>query len=144
MGQPFVHPLRVRFGECDPQGVVFNAHYLAYLDISMTELWREAFGSYAAMQDRGFDIVVAEAQLRFRSSARFDDVLSLAVAVEHLGNTAIITRHTISRDGEAVVEAMLRHVMVELDTLVKTPIPDFLRAGLTPWLVPPEPAGSSQ
>jgi acyl-CoA thioester hydrolase len=143
MGRPFVHPLRVRFGECDPQGVVFNAHYLAYLDLSMTELWRAAFGSYVAMTDRGFDIVVAEAQLRFRSSARFDDELSLAVAVEHLGNTSIITRHLISRNGEAVVEGMLRHVMVELETLVKTPIPDFLRNGLTPWLVPPEPADRS-
>lgn len=143
MGQPFVHHLRVRFGECDPQGVVFNAHYLAYLDLSMTELWRAAFGSYVAMTDRGFDIVVAEAQLRFRSSARFDDELSLAVAVEHLGNTSIITRHSISRNGEVVVEGMLRHVMVELETLVKTPIPDFLRDGLAPWLVPAEPAGRS-
>jgi acyl-CoA thioester hydrolase len=140
MGKPFVHPLRVRFGECDPQGVVFNAHYLAFLDLSMTELWRAAFGSYVAMTDRGFDIVVAEAQLRFRSSARFDDELSLAVAVEHLGTTSIVTRHSISRNGDPVVDGMLRHVMVELETLAKTPIPDWLRAGLTPWLVLPEAA----
>ena len=53
--------LRVRYGECDPQGVVFNAHYLAYFDTSITELWRAAFGSYQAMLDRGVDIVLAEA-----------------------------------------------------------------------------------
>ena len=28
----FVHELRVRYGECDPQGIVFNANYLAYFD----------------------------------------------------------------------------------------------------------------
>ena len=31
---PFTHRLRVRFGECDPQNIVFNAHYLAYADIA--------------------------------------------------------------------------------------------------------------
>ena len=39
------HVLRVRFGECDPQGIVFNAHYVAYFDVALTELWREALGS---------------------------------------------------------------------------------------------------
>lgn len=52
MGEPFAHRLRVRYAECDAQGVVFNAHYLTYLDVSITELWRAAFGSYAAMVDR--------------------------------------------------------------------------------------------
>ena len=37
----FRHPIRVRYNECDPQGHVFNANYLAYFDIAMTELWRE-------------------------------------------------------------------------------------------------------
>ena len=57
-------------------GVVFNAHYLAYFDVSITELWRAAFGGYQAMLDRGIDMVVAEAQLRFHASARFDDELT--------------------------------------------------------------------
>jgi len=35
---PFVHPLRVRYGECDPQQIVFNANYFAYFDVAMTEL----------------------------------------------------------------------------------------------------------
>ncbi len=64
----FSYPLRVRYAECDPQGVVFNSHYLAYFDIDMTELWRAAFGGYGVMIDRGIDLVVAEAQLRFRAS----------------------------------------------------------------------------
>ena len=71
--EPFVHTLRVRYGECDAQGVLFNAHYLAYVDDTITELWRAAFGSYATMLRRGIDIVVAEANLRFRGGARFDE-----------------------------------------------------------------------
>jgi len=64
MGEPFRHRLRPRYAECDAQGVVFNAHYLAYLDISMTELWRAAFGGYGEMLAKGVDMVVAEAALR--------------------------------------------------------------------------------
>ena len=51
MPNAFRHPLRVRFHECDPQGIVFNANFLAYADIAMTELYREMFGSWKAVTD---------------------------------------------------------------------------------------------
>ena len=44
MGEPFRYRQRVRYHECDPQGVVFNAQLPAYFDIAMTELWREVGG----------------------------------------------------------------------------------------------------
>lgn len=135
MGAPFAHTLRVRYAECDPQGVVFNAHYLAYFDTSITELWRAALGSYQAMMDRGVDLVVAEAQLRFRTPARFDDELTLEVAVTQMGNTAITSSHRISRGSDLVVEGMLRHVVVDREKLRKTAIPDWLRDQLGPWTV---------
>jgi acyl-CoA thioester hydrolase len=135
MPEPFIHHLRVRFAECDPQGVVFNSHYLAYVDVGITELWRAAFGSYQTMLDRGLDVVVAEAKLRFRSPARFDDELRLEVAVTHLGNTSIISQHRICREQELLVEIEIRHVTVDRATLGKQPIPDWLRDGLAPWAV---------
>jgi acyl-CoA thioester hydrolase len=135
MGAPFAHTLRVRYSECDPQGVVFNAHYLAYFDITITELWRAAFGSYQAMIDRGVDVVVGEAQLRFRTPARFDDELTLEVAVTRMGTTSITSSHRISRGADLVVEGVLRHVLVDCETLSKTAIPDWLRDQLTPWTV---------
>ena len=135
MGRPLVHGVRVRYGECDLQGIVFNAHYLSYFDTSITELWRAACGSYQAMLDRGVDIVLAEARLRFLKPARFDDELTLAIAVTHIGNTSVLTQHTASCAGEVVAEGELRHVLVDRQTVVKTPLPDWLRAGLEPWRV---------
>ena len=135
MGEPFVHELRVRYAECDAQGVVFNAHYLAFTDIGMTELWRVAFGSYDAMLEKGFDIVVADAQLRFLGPARFDDLLTVEVEVARLGNTSIVTNHRFNRDGEQLAEVAIRHVFVERDTASTTPIPDWARQGLAPWTV---------
>ena len=140
MGERFTHSVRVRYAECDAQGVVFNAHYLAYFDMNITELWRAAFGSYQSMLDRGVDLVVAEARLRFRSPARFDQEITLEAGVARLGTTSISTDHYVVRDGELLVEGVLRHVVVDSATLRKTPIPDWLRAGLQAWVVEGDPA----
>jgi acyl-CoA thioester hydrolase len=135
VGEFFRHQLRVRYAECDPQGVVFNAHYLAYFDTNINELLRAALGSYQAMLDRDVDIVVAEAQIRFRSPAHFEEELTLEIGVTRLGESSITTQHRISRDGRLVAEGMLRHVMVGRQTLTKTAIPDWLRERLAPWTI---------
>lgn len=134
-GEPLRYELLVRYGECDPQGVVFNANYLAYFDNSINELVRAACGSYQVMLDRGVDMVVAEAQLRFKAPARFDEQLEVEIGLTHLGTTSIVSEHRISRDGELLVEGTLRHVMVDPAALAKTPIPDWLREALAPWVV---------
>ena len=127
----FTHRLRVRFGECDPQNIVFNAHYLAYADIALTELQREAFGSYAQMiETHGVDLVVAEAQVRYLVPARFDDLLDLTLTVASLGTTSMMLRFEIAREREALVDGELRYVFVDARTWVKAPIPDGLRAAL--------------
>jgi acyl-CoA thioester hydrolase len=136
MAEPFATAIRVRYAECDFQGVVFNSHYLAYVDVAITELWRSVVGGYQQMLDRGVDMVVAESRLRFHAPARFDDELRLEVVVAALGRTSIHTRHRICRGPELLVEVEMRHVVVDLTTLRKTPIPDWLRAGLAPWSDP--------
>lgn len=129
---PFVHRLRVRYAECDPQGVVFNAQYLAFADHALTELWRELFGGYAAMLERGVDVVVAEARVRFRTPARFDEELDVAVTVAHLGTTSMTLHDTMTRpaDGASVAEVEVRYVWVERSTGAKTPLPDWAREPL--------------
>ena len=128
---PFKHPLRVRFHECDPQGIVFNANFLAYADIAMTELYREAFGSWQdAMAAGGVDMVVAEANVRFFAPLHFDDEVELIVIVTNLGTTSTTTIVAVERDGTPHAEVMLRHVVVDPETRQKAPIPDALKVGL--------------
>ena len=126
----FEHELRVRYGECDPQGIVFNANYLLYFDVAFTELWRAAVGPWQDMVERGVDAVVAEANVRFRAPARYDDVLALRAWIEELGTTSMTTRIDVTRDGAVLVEGQLRHVCVDTQTWGKTAIPDWIREGL--------------
>ena len=73
MPAPFVHELRVRYGECDPQGIVFNANYLLYFDVAFAELWRAAVGPWQDMVTRGVldmrDIASPTAGFGFRAES---------------------------------------------------------------------------
>lgn len=140
MGEPFTHVLRVRYGECDPQGVVFNANYFAYFDVALTELWRAAVGPYREMMDRGVDMVVANASARYLAPARFDDELAIDVAVTHLGNTSMVTRMTVRRHGTVVVEGEMRHVFIDTRTKRKVSVPDDYRRRLERHLAKAEEA----
>jgi acyl-CoA thioester hydrolase len=130
LAEPFAHELRVRYGECDPQGIVFNANYLLYFDVAFTELWREAVGPWQDMVARGVDAVVAHAEIDFRAPARYDDVLTLRCQVERLGRTAITTRIDVLRGEQLLVRGTLRHVCVSTDDWMKTDVPGWVREGL--------------
>jgi acyl-CoA thioester hydrolase len=126
---PFRHQLRVRYNECDPQGVVFNANYLTYFDLTITELWRE-LGGYQAMVEAGVDLVVAEASVRYLSALRFDDEFEVRATIAKLGDTSMKTEVILARNGEPVAEGELRHVFVESGGGAKAPIPEPIRSGL--------------
>ncbi len=132
---PFSHQLRVRYGECDAQGIVFNANYLAYVDVALTELWRAAFGSYETMVEGGVDTVVHEANLLFRASARFDDLVAIEGGFEPPGRTSAVLRLAFKREQELLVEARLRYVFVDGKSWQKTEIPGWVREGLAPYIL---------
>ena len=128
----FQHRLRVRYGECDPQGVVFNAHYFSYFDVAMTEFHREVIGRYSELSDSGVEMVVAEARARYHAPARFDDEIDVAVAPRRVGNTSLTVELAVSRAGELLVEGELRYVFVDAASKTKRPIPPDVRQALEP------------
>jgi acyl-CoA thioester hydrolase len=132
VAEPFRHRLRVRWSECDLQGVVFYPNYLAYFDHALTELWREAVGPYAQITDLGIDLLVAEAQIRYLASARFDDEVEIVAAITRLGTSSMTMELTVGRtaDGVLLAEGQLRHVFVRPDNFEKREMPPEVREGL--------------
>lgn len=108
------------YSECDPQGVVFNACYLDYQDVAMTELHREALGPYKDLVEAGLQMVVAEASLRFLRSAEFDDQLELSLWLTRLGNTSMTTNLAVRKAGEVLVEVVVRYVFVDAAKRIKS------------------------
>jgi acyl-CoA thioester hydrolase len=128
----FVHRLRVRYVECDMQGIVFNAHYYTWMDLAHTEWIRERLGPLDVLHGYGVDVVVAESSARFRASARFDQEVDIEVGLESLTTTSMTTVHTFRHDGQLLAEGRIRHVCVDRDTFTKTPWPDDVRAAFAP------------
>jgi acyl-CoA thioester hydrolase len=134
---PLVHRLRVRYVECDMQGIVFNAHYYTWMDIAHTELVRAVLGPLDVLHGLGVDVVVAESSARYWSSARFDDEIDIEVRLTSLTTTSMTTVHTFRRGETPLAEGTVRHVCVDQQPWTKTPWPDDVRAAFAPLL----PAG---
>ena len=132
MAEALRHSVRVRYNECDPQGIVFNANYLAYFDVAITELWRP-LGGYAEMVEAGTDLLVAEAVVRSLAPLRFDDEVDLVGRGVRLGTTSITTELAVERDHQSAAEGQIRHVFVDLSTRTPTAMPASVRAGLEPF-----------
>ena len=86
MSEPFRFLLRVRYGECDAQGVVFNARWSEYVDVAITEYTRAVFGTLDAAVAGEWQVV--KQTLQWRASARYDDVLEIRVQTSALGTTS--------------------------------------------------------
>jgi len=74
MSKDFTYLIRVRYGECDAQNVVFNPRYAEYVDIASTEYIRHIWGGYDQLIASGMDMQVVSMKLDWSASAKFDDV----------------------------------------------------------------------
>ena len=90
------------------------------------------------------DVMVAEATLRYRESARFDDELDIRMWVTRVGTTAVVISFAFDRvaDGALLVEGELRQVFVDGTTYEKREMPERIREGVTRYRVEePEQVG---
>lgn len=120
---------RVRYGECDQQGIVFNAHYMAYIDDAVDCWLRELDPEFET--NRGWEVTVKRSEIVWDGPARFGDVLTLDLAVSRWGNTSLDVSVRGHVAGRAVVEATMTYVVVGHDDFVPVAIPAELRAHLS-------------
>jgi acyl-CoA thioester hydrolase len=121
----FAHRLRVRWAELDPQRIVFNANYLMYFDVALSEYMRAIGFKYPdGLAKYGCDIVAANASLDFRDSARYDDELLVTARVDYLGRTSLRFRMGCFRDETLLVEGRLVYVNVTLGEHRPAPLPE--------------------
>jgi acyl-CoA thioester hydrolase len=118
--------IRVRYNECDVQGIVFNANYLVYVDETVDRWITDTIGEDA------IDMVVKKATVEWASPARRGEVLELVPAVTRWGNTSFDLTVTGSVGDRPVFVATLLYVNVVPGTKSPTPVPEQVRAALGP------------
>ena len=105
--------LRVRYDECDAMGFVHHSNYLRYFEIGRTELLRASGGRYRDMEDAGQLVVVVRVDCRYRSPAKYDDLIDMKTRIQRVTAAKIIHDYTITRDGETLVEATVTLCVVD-------------------------------
>jgi acyl-CoA thioester hydrolase len=125
----FRYYLRVRYGECDAQKVVFNARYGDYTDLAVTEYLR-ALGFGEALVDGSFDYQLVRQTTEWKAPARFDDVLEVRVRGVSVGTSSFTIACDFRRACDDVPLARSETVYVMIGAHGKTPVPAPIRAAI--------------
>lgn len=128
----FFHRLRVRWAEVDMQQIVFNGHYLMYLDTAMGDYWRSLALPYQdAMVLLAGDTFVKKVTLEYHASARYDDVLHIGLRCSKIGNSSIVMEGCVFRADQLLVSGELLYVFADPASQTSRPVPQLLRDAFT-------------
>ena len=126
-GTSFRHTIAVRYGEVDRQGVVFNAHYLAYIDDTL-ENWLRPIR--APGEGLGCDMMLKKSTIEWSGSLGSGDRLGIDAAIARFGRTSWEVAFTGTCEGRPVFSARVVYVSVVfgVGTPMETPpeIREFL------------------
>ena len=130
-------PLRVRWAEIDAQNIVFNAHYLAYFDLGITEYWRAIGLPYPdKLTYAGGDLFVVKSLINYHVSAVYDDQLEVCTRAVRIGNSSISFAMAVFRGDECLVDGEVVYVFANPETKKSMPLPARLRDAINAFETP--------
>ncbi len=130
----FHHRLRVRWAEVDMQGIVFNGHYLMYVDCAIADYWRALAMPYAdAMHRLGGDLVVRRSTLDYLAPARYDEQLDIGLRCLRVGNSSLTYEASVFRGEQRLLGAEVVYVFTDPSLSGSRPVPQDLRALVEGW-----------
>ena len=117
--------IRVRYAETDRMGLLHHANYLVYFEQARTELLRSRGEAYKDLEDQGYFLVIAKAEVRYRSPAHYDDVLTIRTTVTRTSPVRLEHKYEVFRDGKLLAEGSTTLACVDRDGKLQ-PMPEWL------------------
>src|SRR5450432_2225353 len=93
------HVVRVRFGETDLMGIVHHGTYISYFEVGRVEYMRRRGLDYNSWTELGIHLPVVEAFVRYRKTARFDEVLCVESRLTELTRVKVRFAYRLLRGG---------------------------------------------
>ena len=124
---------KIRYSDCDPQGIVFNGNYPRYWDDALTDWYAECGYAGEELGGSGVDILTARIEIDFKAPASLGDELETVIEVERWGNTSMtiaINTHRLS-DGELCVTGKEVIVYVDPADFRPVPVPESIKDTLS-------------
>ncbi|MEE8489984.1 MAG: thioesterase family protein [Acidimicrobiia bacterium] len=113
---------KIRYSDCDPQGIVFNANFARYWDDAVTDWFEELGFGGTELGGIDVDVVTARLEIDFKAAAKLGDTLVTETAVERIGDTSMTVLVTTSRQSDSQIVAEGKAIYVFVDPAEFRPI----------------------
>ncbi len=129
--------LEVKFGDCDPAGIVYYPNYFRYCDDATAALFSAALGQTKRAWLEAYGaagIPMVDTGATFTAPSTFGDVLETNSEITELGRASFSVAHKITKAGKVIVEVREKRVWVIRDGtggMRSAPIPDDVRRALS-------------
>ena len=113
----FKHTLRVRWKECDIQGIAYYGSYIDFIDVAQAEYFRNlGILTHQANDRKVFDLAAVKVTLEYKSPARIDELIDIFLRVEKIGRTSIDKRSEIYRSATDELLCSGQSISVNFDS----------------------------
>ena len=123
-------PFRIRYYETDAQGIVFNANYLAFFDVAITEYLRDLPFDWEGQKAKSnTEFHVVRALVEYAAPVRYDEEIEIGTKVEKLGRSSATYKFAVFGKGETEPRSTGEIVWVNTDqaTHKSAPLPEDFR-----------------
>ena len=119
---------RVSYGETDCMGVMYYAEYLHLFERSRNEYIRSLGISYSEIEKKGALLPVREVECRYRSPARYDDLIWIRAGIDEIKKASLKFVYEIWDERKSLLlsTGSTLHAVVDRD-LRPAPIPPWFR-----------------
>lgn len=119
--------IRVRYGETDQMGVVYHGNYAQYFEIGRVD-WLRKFGvSYKEMEESGIMLPVISLSVKFKKSARYDDVIKVKTQLVKIPSATIEFDYEILNDkNEILATGNTSLVFIDINRNRPTRCPQYI------------------
>ncbi len=117
--------IRVRFNEIDNQSIVFNANYLIYADVGVTEYFRALGEGQPGVyfNQYGTDIRETHCEIDYHAPALLDELITIAARISRFERTSFTLHCGIFRGNERLTDIEISYAHIDGDSGQPTPLP---------------------
>jgi len=127
--------IRVRYAETDQMGVVYHGNYFQYFEVARAECIRALGMTYADMEKAGIVMPVVEVSCRYLRPARYDDLLTVKIILNHLpeDHKILFNQEVYNEKNELLATGTVLLYFMEAGTMKRSRLPETLYQKIKPF-----------
>ena len=126
----FSYNFRIRYSEVDAQKIVYNSHYLTFLDVSIFEFFNAiGFNQEKYIKDTNNEFHTVKATVEYKAPATLGDTVEVFTRIKNIGNSSITFQQEIYllKSNDLIATGEIVWVNTNQDKMKPTRVPDHLR-----------------